>query len=561
MKRQDEKKRQDAEKTISAYLKPIFGFALRRCRSPQDAEDLSQEIVLKVYRALLLKDDIENESKFIWTIAHHTLSNYYRDTAKSMIGISIDEAAELAAEVPAEMEMDESAAVLQRLQSEIAYLSKLQRKIVIAYYYENRRQADIAKQLGVPLGTVKWHLFEAKKELKRGLYVMRKESELKFNPIHFHSYGVNGSLGTRSLDELLRSTLSQNICYCVRNSAKSINEIADALGVSPVYIEGEVEFLAEYGLLLARKNQYIVNFVISEPTAELLIQQNHMYRQAARIFANELFDILTESGILEHPDIVCAQTDGPLSITQDGRADRNFLLWALIPYIAACSGEQLMQEHITFEEVATLRPDGGQNIIHAAVLPDHLALPEDYVYMNNWCGPMWNEQDGRMLWQIDSQWSSREPAYERNISEEHKRILSYYALQEENGTLSKIDSAWLAERGVIKTCGDADGHYKTAWQIVILRNRGIQEKLLAMGEQIKVKYQDAFDQLKAPYTEAVLRSVPAHLRKLKEYELQFLFYSDGWFLLHCLTALLENGKLKEPTEEQRKAMSTLLIGR
>lgn len=93
MKRQDEKKRQDAEKTISAYLKPIFGFALRRCRSPQDAEDLSQEIVLKTYRALLLKDDIENESKFIWTIAHHTLSNYYRDTAKSMIGISIDEAA------------------------------------------------------------------------------------------------------------------------------------------------------------------------------------------------------------------------------------------------------------------------------------------------------------------------------------------------------------------------------------------------------------------------------------------------------------------------------------
>ena len=114
---------------------------------------------------------------------------------------------------------------------------------------------------------------------------------------------------------------------------------------------------------------------------------------------------------------------------------------------------------------------------------------------------------------------------------------------------------------MIKTCGDADGHYKTAWQIVILRNRGIQEKLLAMGEQIKVKYQDAFDQLKAPYTEAVLRSVLAHLRKLKEYELQFLFHSDGWFLLHCLTALLENRKLKEPTEEQRKAMSTLLIGR
>ena len=39
-------KRQDAEKIITEYLKPIFGFALKRCKSMQDAEDLSQEIVL-----------------------------------------------------------------------------------------------------------------------------------------------------------------------------------------------------------------------------------------------------------------------------------------------------------------------------------------------------------------------------------------------------------------------------------------------------------------------------------------------------------------------------------
>ena len=36
--------RQDAEKIITEYLKPIFGFALKRCKSIHDAEDLSQEI-------------------------------------------------------------------------------------------------------------------------------------------------------------------------------------------------------------------------------------------------------------------------------------------------------------------------------------------------------------------------------------------------------------------------------------------------------------------------------------------------------------------------------------
>ena len=68
-------KRQDAEKIITEYLKPIFGFALKRCKNAQDAEDLSQDIVLKAFRALLIKDDIGDVSKFIWAIAHNTLSN------------------------------------------------------------------------------------------------------------------------------------------------------------------------------------------------------------------------------------------------------------------------------------------------------------------------------------------------------------------------------------------------------------------------------------------------------------------------------------------------------
>ena len=39
----------DTEKIIAEYLKPIFGFALKRCRNIQDAEDLSQEIAAKAF--------------------------------------------------------------------------------------------------------------------------------------------------------------------------------------------------------------------------------------------------------------------------------------------------------------------------------------------------------------------------------------------------------------------------------------------------------------------------------------------------------------------------------
>lgn len=549
--------RQDVEKTITEYLKPIFGFALKRCKSIHDAEDLSQEIAIRAFRALLIKDDVADMGKFIWTVAHNTLSNYYRDSAKSMVGVSIDEVAELIADPYSEIDTDDNRNAIHRLQTEIAYLSKLQRRIVIAYYFENRKQADIARELDIPLGTVKWHLFEAKKELKRGMDTMRKASELKFNPIKFHSYGVNGSVGKKSPDEFFRSTLAQNICYCVRNTAKTINEIADDLGVSPVYVETEVEFLEEYGFLQAQKDKYIINFIISEPTAELLTMQNDMYKRAAELFANDLYDELTTSGILDDPDILCGQTDAPISLTESPKADRNFILWTLIPYIAAWSGEKLMDESISFEEVGTIRPDGAHNIYHASVVPDEMVLPDDYVYMRNWCGPMWNKGDYQMMWQIDSEWSDRAPVKERNIPEEQERTITLLNWEKHN-LVSKHDYAWLAERGYIKTNGDYDGHFKSAWQIVVLASKEIQNKLLSIGDRIKEKYQTEFDALKAPYAEAVLESVPAHLRKIEEYELQFVFHADGWFLLHCITTLLKNGKLKEPTEGQRKALTTLI---
>lgn len=549
--------RQNAEKIITEYLKPVFGFTLKRCKNIHDAEDLSQEIVSKAFHALLIKDDIWDAEKFIWTVAHNALSNYYRDRDKTAIGVSIDDVAEIIADPHSEPNICDGAEAVNHLKTEIAYLSKLQRKIVIAYYFENRKQADIAKALDIPLGTVKWHLFEAKKELKRGMDTMRKASELKFNPIKFHSYGINGCVGRKSPDEFLRSALSQNICYCVRNKAKTVSEIADDLGVSPVYIEPEVEFLEQYCLLREQKGKYITDFIIDEPSAELLVMQNSMYNRAAELFANDLFDELTCSGILDDAGIMCGQTDQPISFTESHKADQNFILWTLIPYIAALSGENLTDKSISFEEVATIRPDGAHNIYHASVMPEKAVLPDDYVYMENWCGPMWISEGGRIFWQIDSRWSNRGEQNKIQYSENAKYILSLFAKEPETG-LSKDEYAWLAERGYIKIGRDHGGKFKAQWQIVVLKNKDIRERLLSIGEKIKLKHKTDFEKLKAPYAKAVLDSVPPHLKKVKEYELQFLFHADGRFLLHCITALLKNGKLKEPTEDQRKPLTTLI---
>ena len=535
--------RQDAERIITEYVKPIFGFALIRAKNDQDAEDLSQEIVLRAFRALLSKDDIADTGKFIWTVAHNALANYYRDASKSALGISIDEIAETLAGEEENIFEEENKEALSRLQSEIAYLSKIQRYIIIAYYFENRKQADIAHELGIPLGTVKWHLFEAKKDLKRGMDTMRKASELKFNPIKFSDYSLCGSVGKEDIHSYLRSSLAQNILYSVKSSAKTVNEIADDLGVSPVYVESEAEHLEKYGLIIFEKEKYLSNIVIDEPTSERLTMHDAMYKKASALFAHKLYDKLNASGILEDERIICAQND------------KNFLLWALIPLISSLSGKHLINEKIKFDEAATLRPDGGHNICCATVLSSNIVLPKDYVYMKNWFGPCWSDETDTVLWRVDSEWSENRVIRSRQGFDETERAIMLCRREKEEGALNRDDAAWLAERGYIKT----DENGKVLWQIVILENKEIQQRLIAIGDEIKEKLYTEFEEIKKPYINEVLKATAPHMRKAEGYTLQYLFSSDGWFLLHCLKALVASGKLQIPKESQRKALTTVIM--
>lgn len=550
-------KRERAEKLTTEYLKAIYGFALKRCANLQDAEDLTQEIVLKVFRSFLCRDDIEAPDKFIWTVAHNTLSNYYREKTKIAMGIPMGDFAEL-------LSLDNDTAddlvekeTIDRLHKEIAYLSKLQRKIVIAYYFENKKQETIATELGIPLGTVKWHLFEAKKNLKKGIDTMRQIGQLQFNPIKFELCGTNGSPGTKGANSnLLRSTFSQNIVYSVWKEAKTVGKIADDLGVSPVYVESEAEYLAEYGFLTEKNGKYLCNILIDEASNELIELKDKMYRQAAEAFANELFDELTNSGILKDPRIICAQTDKPITLTSHERADDHFILWSLIPYIAARSGEGLMDQSISFDEVATIRPDGGHNLCYALIAAPNVKPPMYFESMLQFCGPCWNRNKDYTLWQIDSEWSSQR--INDGYIDKAGRILSLLSRKEDD-LLSKDEYAFLAENGIIKTNGDDDSNFKTATQIVWLENTDINNELIAIGDRIKERHWTEFESLKKPFVKAVLNETPKHLHKMQKYGLQYIFFSDGWFILHCLKELVNHGKLKLPTEEQKKSLTTIIV--
>lgn len=547
--------RQDVEKIITEYLKPIFGFALKRCKSIHDAEDLSQEIAIRAFRALLVKDDVADMGKFIWTVAHNTLSNYYRDSAKSMVGVSIDEVAELIADSYSEPDTDDNRDAIHRLQTEIAYLSKLQRRIVIAYYFENRKQADIARELGIPLGTVKWLLFEAKKELKRGVIMTRNHGELKFNPIRLTRICCNGSAGTKGSNaNFFRSALSQNIAYSVRNSYKSVNEIADELGVSPVYVESEAEFLYEYGFLLKKGDKFISNIIIDEADEEIIRLHDEMYEKATALFADELFDTLCGSGLLKD-DRILGGRYGNISMTADPTKDENFLLWSLIPYITANGGKDLLKETVSFEEAATIRPDGGHNICSADVLNFDAPKPKYDDSMSKFCGCCWNSYENLTLWQCDSEWS------ERRIGEHYlapvTQDLMLLKQWINDAELSAAEYARLAERGYISVLNENDD-MKIVPRCVILENPGIKSELLAVGDKIKEKHWEELCRMRDNFIGAVLDKTPPHLHKARIFGLQHTFFSDPWFILYVLKHLTENEKLKPPTVEQKKMLMTVI---
>lgn len=531
-----------AEKTIKEYMKPVYSFVLKRTRNVQDSDDLVQEICLKLYKTLLVKNDIGSIEKFVWTVARHSLANYYRGKSKSFIG-NIDDFSEV---IESEESLPEDKLIeretLNELQKEIAYLSKIQRKAVVLYYYYGKKQSEIAEILGVPIGTVKWHLCEAKKELKKGLDSMKNTNELKFNPIQFDMLGANGSVGTMGgPSNFFRSKLSQNIAYCIWKEAKTVNEIAECLGVSPVYVESEAEFLEEYGFLIKQGNKYLANILIDEGTTEQAQMQSEMYEKAAKLIANDLYDELMESKLLGSGGLVYPDRD------------KNFLMWSLIPYICALSGEKLMENKITFEEAATIRPDGGTNIVYASVLNNDVIPPKYFESMKNWFGPCWNGTKDTILWLINSEWSDRDidfDSYARYIDRD-LNLLERFAAGEK---LAEEDYAFMAEKGYIKKQDE-----QFVFAIVRICDMETREKLIKIGDQVKGKHWNELKALRDQYVKMILDETPKEMKKMQGFGLQYIFYADGWFLLHCMKELVGNGKLKLPREDQRKSLTMLML--
>lgn len=65
------------------YRHHLRSFFLARVTEPQDADDLLQDVLIKTHRQLDKIDNIQNLKSWLFTIANHTLIDFYRANALS----------------------------------------------------------------------------------------------------------------------------------------------------------------------------------------------------------------------------------------------------------------------------------------------------------------------------------------------------------------------------------------------------------------------------------------------------------------------------------------------
>ena len=79
-----------ADQIITNYFQKIYGFAIKKSFSYEEAEDLCSDIVQQVYESLIKSAEIINVEGYIWRISEYTYSKYVSSKKKHK-GVSLDD--------------------------------------------------------------------------------------------------------------------------------------------------------------------------------------------------------------------------------------------------------------------------------------------------------------------------------------------------------------------------------------------------------------------------------------------------------------------------------------
>ncbi|HEV2382619.1 MAG TPA: RNA polymerase sigma factor [Terriglobia bacterium] len=162
------------EELLKAHNRKVYNLCYRFTGRSGEAEDLTQEVFIKIFQTLRTYDDAQGAfSTWLNRVARNHLVDHYRRTHKDRLTSSLEEEPSVLQETPSTEEHPmarlESQERRELLQAALDRLSPDMREAVILRDFQDLDYDEIAQVLGVPQGTVKSRINRGRLELARVL--------------------------------------------------------------------------------------------------------------------------------------------------------------------------------------------------------------------------------------------------------------------------------------------------------------------------------------------------------------------------------------------------------
>lgn len=159
--------KQQFRELILRYQSRVFAVAIKVTNNQKDAEDISQEVFLQLYRSLGTFNGNSSFSTWIYRITMNKAIDYKRKQERQLD----QEPENMIASLPETSILSPEEALLKNLDKELihSYLIELPpayRDVLKLYYFEELSYGEIAMKLNVAIKTVESRLYRAKRIIK-----------------------------------------------------------------------------------------------------------------------------------------------------------------------------------------------------------------------------------------------------------------------------------------------------------------------------------------------------------------------------------------------------------
>jgi len=170
---------------VHKYWRRVFNVAYKFVGKHDEAEDLSQDIFLKVYKALATFDRRANFQTWLVSISRNLCIDHYRSVRKERE--TIDRNVDASALAPTAKEPDPLARLqaLDRrhlLKRGMLLLPDTLRTAVVLRDIQDLSYRDIAERLDLPEGTVKSRINRGRNELARQIVKLQPKQAVSTEP-------------------------------------------------------------------------------------------------------------------------------------------------------------------------------------------------------------------------------------------------------------------------------------------------------------------------------------------------------------------------------------------